>query len=901
MTATPLVLPFDAVSAADLPHVGGKGANLGEMTRAGFPVPPGFCITTAAFRQFMNACDDVEVLYAALATLGAEDVVAARRVGQEVRQRLQAVAIPGEVMAAVTAAWAEAGSQYSYAVRSSATAEDLPGTSFAGQQDTFLNVYGRDALLENIRLCWISLFTDRAILYRIQNGFSHRDVYLSVVVQRMVMPEVSGILFTADPITGHRHIVSIDASYGLGEALVAGLVSADLYQVDKRSDAIVTVRVADKHLAIRPQEGGGTYREELTGEQRTARVLTERQVVELAQMGAEIEAHYGRPQDIEWCLEDGRVYIVQSRPITALYPLVEPRPDDGALHLYVSFGHAQVMTDPLPPMAQSIWRVLFPPGKVAGPTSDSASLCSAGGRLYIDLTPLMRIGFLRRRLPGFLNIVDRLLAQSVGEVVARDEFRAGVAQARPVARIRAILAFMLPVAVRIFLNLWWRSPERVFNQLTARIDDYVIAVRDELAAAEPGAARLKAARKTLSETMIDLVSHFPPLIATGMLSQKLVNHLTEGVAEPQALNALARGLTGNVTTEMDLAVGDLADLARQSPPLVAHLTGMDARRALDTLLDGSVKISDSEPFVQGWQQFIDRYGMRGLSEIDISRPRWRDDPSSVIQAIAGNLHHVEPGSHRDHHRRLAADGESVARSLVEAARHGPLGFIRARLVARQVAVARTLLAGREHPKFCIIRIAGMVREAILETAVILQQQNRIDMVSDVWFLDLHELIAAVEQPEMELRPRIARRRADHGRYQQMDPPRVLTSDGESPIVKPVDQEIPPGALGGSPASAGTVEGRARVILDPASEMLLKGEILVAPFTDPGWTPLFINAAGLIMEVGGLMTHGSVVAREYGIPAVVSVPQATTRIKTGQRVRIHGDLGYVEILADEVGQ
>ena len=246
------VAPFDSIDKRDLGLVGGKGANLGEMTRAGFPVPGGFCVTTDAFRAFLEGAGDTAALFARLAALNPEDTEAVRRAGDETRARLRTAPIPDAVSAVVEAAWRDAGADHSYAVRSSATAEDLPGASFAGQQDTYLNVRGREALLEKVRNCWVSLFTDRAISYRARNGFDHRRVLLSVVVQRMVFPEVSGILFTADPIDGRRQVVSIDAGFGLGEALVSGLVSAGLYKVDKRTGDLIEKKIARKTLAIRP-------------------------------------------------------------------------------------------------------------------------------------------------------------------------------------------------------------------------------------------------------------------------------------------------------------------------------------------------------------------------------------------------------------------------------------------------------------------------------------------------------------------------------------------------------------------------------------------------------------------------------------------------------------------------
>ncbi len=395
----PLVLAFTEICADDIAYVGGKGANLGELTGAGFNVPPGFCVTTAAFEQFMGACPNAPELYTLLESLPAGDVAATRQVSQLVREELQRVPMPLTVSKAILAAWQAAGSEYAYAVRSSATAEDLPDASFAGQQDTYLNVRGEHAILEQIRNCWISLFTERAVLYRLQNGFDHRAVALSVVVQRMVEPDVSGIMFTADPVSGHRQIVSIDASFGLGEALVGGLVSADLYQVDKRQLRLVKRQISPKQLAIRARSEGGVEQVALDAEQRMRPALTDAQAMELARLGSRIEAHYGQPQDIEWAWQQGEFYVLQARPITSLFPLPEPVPDDSALHVYMSFSHLQVMTDPMPPLSLSVWRLLFPAGRPRG-AMENPEVCTAGGRLYIDVSSALRHPLLKRMVPS---------------------------------------------------------------------------------------------------------------------------------------------------------------------------------------------------------------------------------------------------------------------------------------------------------------------------------------------------------------------------------------------------------------------------------------------------------------------------------------------------------------------
>jgi phosphoenolpyruvate synthase/pyruvate phosphate dikinase len=307
------------------------------MARAGLPVPAGFCITTTAFERFIDGVDGFASLLAAVDALAPEDVQGVREHARRLRERCHAAPIPADIAEACLAAWRTRGAQHAYAVRSSATLEDLPDASFAGQQDTFLNVRGQAALLDSVRRCWASLFTDRAVLYRRQQGFVSDGARLSVVVQQMAAPAVSGILFTADPVTGHRGVCSIDASWGLGEALVSGLVNADLYKVDKASGDVIEARVAHKALGIFALEGGGTEQRDLSADQADARVLGDDDCRKLAALARQVESHYGTPQDIEWCLEaDGALRLVQTRPITSLFPA--PDCDDGSFRIFGSSG-----------------------------------------------------------------------------------------------------------------------------------------------------------------------------------------------------------------------------------------------------------------------------------------------------------------------------------------------------------------------------------------------------------------------------------------------------------------------------------------------------------------------------------------------------------------------------------
>src|SRR5216110_1363025 len=361
------VLGFQDIDKTKRMVVGGKGANLGELSKIeGIRVPDGFCISTEAFKRIIGETPSIHELLDQLSLLKVEDRDKIGELSGEIRRVIEGIAIPEDIHEEITHFLSRLGEKNAYAVRSSATAEDLPTASFAGQQDTYLNIIGKEAILKHISKCWASLFTERAVIYRLQNGFDHKKVHLSVVIQKMVYPEAAGIMFTADPITSNRKLLSIDASFGLGEALVSGKVSADCYKVQE--EEIVAKMIATKKLAIYGLKEGGTETQQIAPDQQKTQTLTEQQILQLARIGRQIEAYFGCPQDIEWCLVDDTFSIVQSRPITTLYPI--PEANDQENHVYVSVGHNQMMTDAMKPLGLSFFLL-----------TTKARMCIAGGRL----------------------------------------------------------------------------------------------------------------------------------------------------------------------------------------------------------------------------------------------------------------------------------------------------------------------------------------------------------------------------------------------------------------------------------------------------------------------------------------------------------------------------------------
>lgn len=885
MNTAALVLPFTTLSARDLPLVGGKGANLGEMTQAGLPVPPGFCLTTEAFDRALSAVPGLNDALDRLDALRPDDLPGMRRESEALRGLIEATPTPPEVADALLAAWtALDGPTGAWAVRSSATAEDLPDASFAGQQDTILNVRGAEALLAAVRRCQASLFTERACVYRARAGFSHRQVRLSVVVQRQIAPEVSGILFTADPISGDRDVMSVDAGFGLGEALVSGLIDADLTQLRRSTGEVIQRRVAVKRLGIYALPEGGTVTRTHTEEEARRPALTEPMLAALRQLADRVESHYGQPQDIEWCFANGALSLLQTRPITTLFPLAEPQRPDLGDRVLMSFGHVQVMTAPMSPLGRSIWLQAIPIGRALDEERPGRLAREAGGRVYFDVTPLLTHPTLGPRALAAVQNIDRRVAADLTEALGR----CPKTVSDPISP-RAGASVLLPVLGRMLRALIWDDPRRLHQQVPSRIDAAIHDARAQVLGEPSPLARLKRFRRLVSGLLPTLLPVAAPVFA-GVVSERLLVKLLGSNTDADALRDLTRGLADNITTEMDLEVGDLADLARPHPALKAALiSGEQDREALSSLPGGAA-------LILALDAFLGRFGMRGPGEIDIGQPRYRDDPGVILRVIAGALHAGEPGGHRAHHNKMKALGDAAVERLTAAARRGAWGWLKAPLARRLTTVYRQLFALREHPKFGMIRLLDLGLGAARQAGEELVRAGQLNAADDAFMLSLPELITALETPEPgDLRALVNRRRDEQARFTKLDPPRVMMSGGAR-VLAPVRRDhLPPGALVGVPASGGVVEGVARVILDPNTDTLKHGEILVAPFTDPGWTPLFVHAAAVVIDVGGLMTHGSVVAREYGIPAVVSVDGGTRTIKTGDRLLVNGDEGYVLIL------
>ena len=864
------VLGFDEIDQTQVASVGGKGANLGEISRIeGVRVPDGFCVTTRAFQQIIADAPSVAEVLDRLSGLTTNDRDAIRTLSEETRRLIKEIPVPAELVTAISAELNRLGEDAAYAVRSSATAEDLPTASFAGQQDSYLNVMGGAAIVSHVSRCWASLFTERAVTYRLRNGFDHRKVQMAVVVQRMISPQAAGILFTADPVTSNRKVATIEAVVGLGEALVSGLVNADVYKV--RDGEVIGTTVATKQVAVHASPEGGTENRAIERERQDRPVLTDVQIVQLTDLGRRIENHFGHPQDIEWCLVDGGFQIVQSRPITTLFPV--PETDDRDNHVYVSVGHQQMMTDPLKPLGLSFWQLTTP-----------RPMAEAGGRLFVDVTQTLAAPASRAGLIAALGKSDPLIGDALQTIVERDGFLPTPPDDAP--------AWVPPGTAPTPIET---DPD-VVTELIGRSEAAVATLKRDIRT-KSGAALfdfILAAIAEMKEVQFDPRSM--QVILAGMEATWWLNdHLADWLGEKNVADILTQSAPNNVTSEMGLALLDVADVIRPHPEVIELLQHVEDTGVDDGFLDQLTNLAGGEESRDAIRAYLGRFGMRCVGEIDITRPRWSERPATLVPLILSNIRNFEPGAGK----RRFEEGRGVAQKkeqeILAKLRAMEDGDQKADEVKRMIDRVRTFIGYREYPKYGMVSRYFIYKQALLGEAERLVRQRTLREKEDIFYLRFEELHEVVRTNRADYQV-IEQRREAFRTYRVLTPPRVFTSDGEAISGAYRHDALPSGALAGLPVSAGTVEGRARVIVDLTQADLQPGDILVTPFTDPSWTPLFVAIKGLVTEVGGTMTHGAVIAREYGLPAVVGVERATELIQDGQRIRLHGTEGYVEILS-----
>lgn len=860
------VVGFGETDRAQIAIVGGKGAQLGELSRIeDVHVPAGFCITTAAFRRVVASAPSVVTQLDRLSRLNLDDPLAVRSLSADVRRAIEQLAMPDDLAAEVAGWVAQLGKHNAFAVRSSATSEDLPAASFAGQQDTYLNVIGSAAVLGHAKRCWASLFSERAVTYRLQNGFGPGTEDMAVVVQRMIFPQAAGVLFTADPVTSNRKVVCVEAIFGLGEALVSGLVNPDTYRV--RDGDIVAKTITTKVLAVEASPTGGTQQRTIDRGRQEEPVLTDEQIVRLSKLGRRIEAHFGSPQDVEWCLVDDVFHVVQSRPITTLFPI--PAVADTENHVYVSVGHQQMMTDAMRPLGLSFWQMTTP-----------RPMAEAGGRLFVDVAPLLAAPASRAAYLGALDRSDPLIGDALRTILDRGDFIAESPGQGPSAPPPGHAPD--PIA----------TDPTVVSELIENTEASIATLQRDIRS-KSGPALLDFISDDLTELkriLFDPRSH--QVFMSAMEASWWLNEQLEAwLDEKNAADVLTQSVPHNVTSEMGFALLDVADVIRPHSDVIAFLEAADD----DDFLDHLSVLEGGRETREAIEIFLEKYGMRCVGEIDITRPRWSERPSQLVPLILAHIKNAEPRSGARRFEQGRQEAWRKEQELLTRLRDLPDGESKAEQTKQKIDRVRTFIGYREYPKYAMVSRYFIYKQAMLTEAERLVRAGLLRERDDIFYLRFEELQEVVRTNRLD-HQLVERRRDAFRSYETLTPPRVFTSDGEVVTGSYRRVDTPAGALLGLPVSAGTVQGRARVIHDVTDADLEPGDILVTAYTDPSWTPAFLTVGGLVAEVGGQMTHGAVIAREYGLPAVVGVEGATRLIRDRQEIRVNGTDGYVEILS-----
>ncbi|HTK11912.1 MAG TPA: PEP/pyruvate-binding domain-containing protein [Ktedonobacteraceae bacterium] len=877
--AIPLILPLDD-DAATLEQVGGKGASLARLSVNGLPVPAGFHITTSAYRSFVAINALQEKILAAVSTASADQPATLDEAASKIAVLFAQSPVPEEIARAIRQAYAQLdGGEQSVAVRSSATAEDLPEMSFAGQQETYLNMRGEAMVLDAVKRCWASLWTARAIGYRARNHIAPAEVSLAVVVQELVPADAAGILFTANPISGAREQVMINAAWGLGEAIVGGLVTPDTFVIERANWTMSTQQISEKDvMTVRTPEG--THEEPVPADKRKQAVLNLAQATELARIGVKIEEIYGQPMDIEWALHDGHFFIVQARPITALpdvqnaskgsqiveWKLLKPKGK------YTRNSVIELLPDPLTPLyetlglpavARATKKVMADVG-IANVFSDD-TLITINDYAYYD------VGFTPAETTRLMLSLPRVFILFPGLLhTSKQRWEAARAQYAALARRWQTTDLTSSSATELLNGVLAIAEEAGGYYLSIQSGILPAAYISEMIFTQVYNRLLKERKNASAPTALTFMLGFD---STPMQAEKSLYDLSGWVNEQEGLASVLKDLSGE-----------------------QFVTAYHQR----TSLVGA----SSEAWQMFWQRIdehLQRFG-HTIYDLDFAKGVLAEDPAPLLETLKFFLSGQAPDPYKRQANAEAARNEAT-RQVTSRLR----GY-RLRTFRRQLERAQRYAPLREDALADVGLGWPVLRQMLHEIGLRLVNHNAIETADEVYWLRLHELREAVNvldagQAPADYQGVIAERHVNWERMRKLTPPAALPIKGGARFLgidfsnlMPARLDQPEGdVLKGIAASPGIVTGPACVIYGPEEfERMRPGDILVARITTPAWTPLFALASGVVTDVGGPLSHGSIVAREYHIPAVLGTGVATERLSSGQQITVDGNAGTVTL-------
>jgi phosphohistidine swiveling domain-containing protein len=863
------VLPL-ADSRATLESAGGKGASLARLCVAGMPVPDGFHVTTAAYRQFVVENGLQPRILAALEPVAASQPATLEAASRAIHELFSNAQMPPLIAGAIARAYADLpGDDPAVAVRSSATAEDLPGLSFAGQQETYLNIRGAAAVLDAVKRCWASLWTARAIGYRAQHSIDQSSVSLAAAVQALVPAEAAGVLFTANPVTGQREQAMLTATWGLGEAIVGGLVTPDTLTVDKATGQVLTRDTADKAVMTVRVEGG-TQEHPTPEPLRRAPVLDDAAAAELVHLGVQIEQLYRMPMDIEWTLADGAFAIVQARPITAL-----PEPE------------VPVPTE---------WKLPDPEGQYM-----------RGSILEFSpdpLTPLFSTLGLEAIEAGTRRLFERLTGRDLypdGMAVLINDyayFRAPTGR-----QTLAVAKATVSPGIRLL-----REAERRWHEEGRTPYLQVVERWQSRSPGDLTAAEILTAAREIVDAAVNLYTVLQSgvigsAMASEILFSRVYDRLIKRPGDPQALTYLLGFDSTPILAEKSLY--DLAEWCRVHPALAALVSSTPARKLADQLDSGRAPAGVDDADWHEWQSrfhtHLQQYG-HTIYDLDFAKPVPADDPAPLLETCRMFLS-GQVGSPYARQQALAEQREGATQAMLQR-----LKGLRLRLFRKLVTWAQKCVPQREDGIADLGLGYPLLRRMLRELGHRFVRAGAIEQADDIFWLfqaEIEQTAAALEQGQAgaDLAQRVTQRKAVWRAEKRAAPPTLLPQDAKIRIagidmagMLPAHANDQTGdTLKGIGTSPGRVTAPARVLQGAEDfEQMRPGEVLVARITTPAWTPLFAMAAAVVTDVGGPLSHGSIVAREYGIPAVLGTGGATRRVRSGQVVTVDGSAGTVTL-------
>ncbi len=906
--------PLGEMDSASIPLVGGKGANLGELSRAGLPVPEAFCITTAAYERVIEANSLLGPILAALEGLDYEDTAEIERRALRIREMIKTADVPEDIVEAIRQGYAklesELGQNVPVSVRSSATAEDLPGASFAGQQDTYLYIHGADAVMDHVRLCWASLWTDRAISYRRRQGFKHEDVLLGVVVQEMFPSVVSGVLFTANPVTANPYELFLNVSWGLGEAVVSGQVNPDRYIIGKDSFAITDREVNEKLvMTVRREDGQGSEQVEVPAARRSAETLTDDQLRELCEIGLRIEKHYGFHQDIEWGYADGQFAILQSREVTGAD--LDFREGLEAWQTQKAFAE---LTNP-----RWTWSRSYSDELQTGPSSPNMYSGAQPHRLRTKFLALKFMGITEFAgykedewwdMPMFRWYGARAYYNTYFErewircfipPFARDEIALAPFPEEEREEIKN-MPFDWMEWFSLLLKLELTHPERSLLGSTHFLYENFpnnIAHSDAVWAnfdLESATVQeiLETARKAGEGSVLEDNVALPFNVFLYWLPHGLQRlcEMWVGDENSKIFSRLVSGLK-TPTAEQNVGVWKLSRRAKESAVLAALVAAEEPKTILERLEESE----DGRKFKVDFDEFLEKFGQGGADERDTIHFRWAQKPERVFPSVKAMLPLGEESNPEKVEEELRQRMLETKEECLRKIRQQPSGAAKASFFKWYVELVQDYFYYRDWERFNNNKNGLHRRPMITAIARRFIERGLMTDEEDIFFLTQHE-VSAVDKGEMSVRDielRVRARQKVYERYARKEPPKYIRGWEKWDDGRADDGE----GLRGTAASSGAITARARVCrsLDEVGKVE-KGDILVTVATDPAWTTLYSIVGGVVVETGGVVSHAVMISREYGLPCVSNVSGACDLIADGQMITVDGSAGRVLVHAGD---